>query len=130
MHEIHRYDVRRCIIRLQIPPVVAGNIFLHCAVNFYYYITCQLFREMFHIICTFGAVILYNCCNVRLLLVKISTEEFEKKDINGLIRYVARAKRKKPYTKSRNSNQTWLETDRNSVKTLQSLRQRYDSHNF
>ena len=94
------------------------------------YISCQLFREMFHIICTFGAVILYNGCNVRLLLVKISTEEFEKKDINGLIRYVARVKRKKPYTKSRNSNQTWLETDRNSVKTLQSLRQRYYSHIF
>ncbi|CAB4034400.1 transmembrane prolyl 4-hydroxylase-like [Paramuricea clavata] len=55
---------------------------------------------------------------------KISMDEFQKKDGKAVIRFVSRLKRNKPYTKSRNSNQTWLTTDRNSGKTLQSLRQR------
>ncbi|XP_028401217.1 transmembrane prolyl 4-hydroxylase-like isoform X1 [Dendronephthya gigantea] len=55
---------------------------------------------------------------------KLSEDEFEKKDVGGIIRFVSLTKRKKPYTKSRHSEQTWLETDRNSEKTLQSLRKR------
>ncbi len=51
-------------------------------------------------------------------------DEFQKKHIKEMMTFVAGIKISKPYTKSRNSNQTWLETDRNSVKTLQSLRQR------
>ena len=78
-----------------------------------------------HLSVTFFAPVSYSEINIHFLSVKISMDEFQEKDIKGLIRFVARTKRSKPYTKSRNSNQTWLETDRNSVKTLQSLRQRY-----
>jgi hypothetical protein len=57
--------------------------------------------------------------------VRIKTDEFEKEDAKKVIQFVAHTKRNKPHTKSRYSNQTWLETDKSSAKTLQVLRHRY-----
>ncbi|XP_046839022.1 transmembrane prolyl 4-hydroxylase-like isoform X2 [Xenia sp. Carnegie-2017] len=54
----------------------------------------------------------------------ISMEEFRKRNLQNIFQYVSEIKERKPYTKSRNSNQTWLDTDDDSVKTLQSLRLR------
>lgn len=51
-------------------------------------------------------------------------EEFRKRNLQNIFQYVSEIKERKPYTKSRNSNQTWLDTDDDSVKTLQSLRLR------
>lgn len=62
---------------------------------------------------------------VHILPVKLSVEEFQMKNASEIARYVSRTKKNKPYTKSRHSDQSWLETNINSEKTLQSLRLRY-----
>ena len=56
---------------------------------------------------------------------KINFEEFEQRDIREMAKFIARVKEDKPHTKSRHSQQAWIEsTSGRSDSVLASIEER------